>query len=161
MISDGNRTARISPSARGDSSLRSTIARATSGWPSSRRVERERSAWQRKGDVRIRRLRAQLPSTGGDHHELPPTHRIRARRRIARRRQFRLPQLLPRRLVERAELLILRGGNEYEPTRRNDRPAIELGTGRRDPSGRQRGELAQCDAPSVLAGVEVDGAESV
>ena len=47
---------------------------------------------QREGDIRTAARRAVLAAAAGDHEILLTVHHIRARRRIARRRQFRFPE---------------------------------------------------------------------
>src|SRR6185295_19939982 len=70
-----------------------------------------------------------------------------------------LPQQRARVLVERAELGVLGSGNEDKSTGRNDRTAVHLSPGRRNAPRLELGELAQRNAPAILAAIQVDRAQ--
>src|SRR5438045_6527496 len=109
--------------------------------------------------IRVPGLRSQLTATRRQDDKLPAAHGKRARWGIAGRRQRGFPAQPAGVLVERAKLRILSRRDEHETTLGDDRTTVLLGPGDGHATRGQPTELAERNAPAVVAGVEIDGAE--
>src|SRR5262245_53106487 len=102
------------------------------------------SAWKRTRSLEVSMPRSSMYSVSASS-AMAKTSRERLKR--------------SRGLVKRAELRVLACSDEYEPAGRDDRSAIQLGTGRRHAARFELGELAQRNSPAILARIEVDRAQ--
>src|SRR5207244_228644 len=105
------------------------------------------------------RLRPRSPPPDSDARVLLATHRISAPCRIAGGWERCLPEQLASRFIERAEFLVLCGGDEHQAAGGNYRSAVLLRAGVANASRCQFRVLAERDAPAVVAVIEVDCAE--
>src|SRR5581483_10055532 len=101
-----------------------------------------------------------LPAATDDDDVLAPVDFVRRGGRVARRGQRRLPQQLAGQGVVRVEFSIeVRRADEEQSARRDQRAAVVVAAGVRDPFRNELGILAEWNLPLDGAGVEVNRGE--
>src|SRR5579864_4421762 len=110
--------------------------------------------------VSIARPGAWLSSPAcGNHHVLLVVHFVGARTRVAARLELGVPESFAGRLVEGAEFLVLRGGDEHKSPGGNQRSTDVLRAGRRNATRGEFPMFSQDNLPDDAALVQVDRRE--
>src|SRR5208283_3189782 len=115
--------------------------------------------WESKGYVHATRFGFKVPAASGCNDDvLAAIHGIRGGCSIPRERKCGLPEQLTGGFVEGAEfLVVVRGPNEKQSARSDDRPAVILRTGILHALCHQFRVFAERNLPDIFAGIEVDG----